>query len=79
MIPFQLARLDSPFNRFFVSATSWATVVVLVVAAAAVAAVASVAAAAAVNNLIDLRRSLHAVWHFLSPDSIELPIGCHSG
>lgn len=69
MIPFQLARLDSPFNRFFVSATSWATVVV----------VASVAAAAAVNNLIDLRRSLHAVWHFLSPDSIELPIGCHSG
>lgn len=74
MIPFQLARLDSPFNRFFVSATSWATVVVVVVAA-----VASVAAAAAVNNLIDLRRSLHAVWHFLSPDSIELPIGCHSG
>lgn len=76
MIPFQLARLDSPFNRFFVSATSWATDVVVVVAAAAVA---SVAAAAAVNNLIDLRRSLHAVWHFLSPDSIELPIGCHSG
>lgn len=77
MIPFQLARLDSPFNRFFVSATSWATVVVAVLVAAA--AVASVAAAAAVNNLIDLRRSLHAVWHFLSPDSIELPIGCHSG
>lgn len=77
MIPFQLARLDSPFNRFFVSATSWATVVVVVAVVAA--AVASVAAVAAVNNLIDLRRSLHAVWHFLSPDSIELPIGCHSG
>lgn len=77
MIPFQLARLDSPFNRFFVSATSWATVVVVVVAAVAVASVAAVGAA--VNNLIDLRRSLHAVWHFLSPDSIELPIGWHSG
>lgn len=72
MIPFQLARLDSPFNRFFVSATSWAPVVVVAAAVASVA-------AAAVNNLIDLRRSLHAVWHFLSPDSIELPIGCHSG